>query len=117
QATAILERRCHNRPLDHRIGFKLAGCYPSRGSTADLRRLVSTPIERRIEDDNTAAATLKSLKLDNPDVQKAEKERIENMTELEKQKFGRERRELIARARPNFFSLRYLEACVDFADR
>src|SRR5437868_13051339 len=39
------------------------------------------------------------------------------MSELEKQKFGRERRELIARARPNFFSLRYLEACVDFAER
>ena len=117
QAAEILERLYNSWPMEHRFGFKLAGCYQSLGRTADLRNLVSTLIERRIEDANTAAATLKSLKLDDPDVQKAEKERIENISELEKQKFGRERRELIARARPNFFSLRYLEACADFAER
>ncbi|PYK70005.1 MAG: hypothetical protein DME44_13010, partial [Verrucomicrobia bacterium] len=117
QAAEILERLYNSWPMEHRFGFKLAGCYQSLGRTADLRRLVSTLIERRIEDANTAAATLKSLKLDDPEVQKAEKERIANMSDLEKQKFGRERRELIARARPNFFSLRYLEACVDFAER
>src|SRR2546429_682746 len=100
-----------------RFGLKLAGCTQSLGRTAELRRLVSTLIERRIEDANTAAATLKAFKPDGPEVQKAEKERIENMSDLEKQKFGRERRELIARARPNFFSLRYLEACADFAER
>src|SRR6266513_6443144 len=65
-------------PTEHRCGFKLAGCYQNLGRTADLRRLVSTLIERRIEDANTAAATLKSFKLDDPEVQKSEKERIEN---------------------------------------
>jgi tetratricopeptide (TPR) repeat protein len=39
------------------------------------------------------------------------------MSDQEKQKFGRERRELIAKARPNLFSLRYLEACADFAEK
>jgi tetratricopeptide (TPR) repeat protein len=39
------------------------------------------------------------------------------MSDREKQKFGRERRELIAKARPNLFSLRYLEACADFTEK
>jgi hypothetical protein len=60
---------------------------------------------------------LKSLKLDDPEVQNAEKERIEKMSGQEKRKFGRERRELIAKARPNLFSLRYLEACADFSEK
>src|SRR5207253_2741347 len=47
----------------------------------------------------------------------AEMDRIEKMSDQEKRKFGRERRELIAKARPNLFSLRYLEACADFAEK
>jgi tetratricopeptide (TPR) repeat protein len=117
QAVDILERLSKTWPMEHRFGFKLASCYQSLGRTADLRRLVTTLIERRIEEANTAAAALKSLKLDDPEVQKAEKERIEKMSEQEKRKFGRERRELIAKARPNLFSLRYLEACADFAEK
>jgi tetratricopeptide (TPR) repeat protein len=117
QAVDILERLYKTWPMEHRFGFKLAGCYQSLGRTADLRRLVATLIERRIEEANTAAETLKSLKLDDPEVQKSEKERIEKMTDQEKRKFGRERRELIAKARPNLFSLRYLEACADFAEK
>jgi len=117
QAVDILERLYNTWPMEHRFGFKLAGCYQSLGRTADLRQLVTTLIERRIEEANTAAATLKSLKLDDPKVQMAEKERIEKMTDQEKRKFGRERRELIAKARPNLFSLRYLEACADFAEK
>ena len=39
------------------------------------------------------------------------------MSDAEKQKFSRERGELIAKARPNLFSLRYLEACADFAEK
>jgi tetratricopeptide (TPR) repeat protein/arylsulfatase A-like enzyme len=117
QAVDILERLYHTWPMEHRFGFKLAGCYQSLGRTADLRRLVITLIERRIEEANTAGVTLKSLKLDDPEVQKTEKERIEKMTDQEKRKFGRERRELIAKARPNLFSLRYLEACADFAEK
>jgi tetratricopeptide (TPR) repeat protein len=117
QAVDILERLYNTWPMEHRFGFKLAGCYQSLGRTVDLRRLVTTLIERRIEEANAAAATLKSLKLDDPEVQKAEKERIEKMNDREKRKFGRERRELIAKARPNLFSLRYLEACADFAEK
>jgi tetratricopeptide (TPR) repeat protein len=117
QAVDILERLYNTWPMEHRFGFKLASCYQSLGRIADLRRLVATLIERRIEEANTAAATLKSLKLDDPEVQKAEKERIEKMSEKERRKFGRERRELVAKARPNIFSLRYLEACADFAEK
>jgi tetratricopeptide (TPR) repeat protein len=117
QAVDILERLYKTSPMEHRFGFKLASCYQSLGRTANLRPLVATLIERRIEEANIAAATLKSLKFDDPEVQKAEKERIEKMSDQEKRKFGRERRELIAKARPNLFSLRYLEACADFAEK
>jgi predicted AlkP superfamily phosphohydrolase/phosphomutase len=117
QAIDILERLYNTWPMEHRFGFKLASCYQSLGRTADLRRLVTTLIERRIEQANTAAERLKCLKLDDPEVQKAEKERIEKMRDREKRKFVRERRELIAKARPNLFSLRYFEACADFAER
>jgi tetratricopeptide (TPR) repeat protein len=117
QAAEILERLYSTWPMEHRFGFKLAGCYQNLGRTADLRRLVSTLTERRVEEANKAAATLKSIKLDDPEVQKAEQERFEKMSEQQKQKFIRERRELLAQARPNFFSLRYLEACADFAEK
>ena len=117
QAVDILERLYNTWPMEHRFGFKLAGCYQSLGRTDELRDLVATLIERRVEEANTAAATLNSLKLDDAEVQTAEKERIEKMSDQEKRKFGRERRELIAKARPNLFSLRYLEACADFAEK
>jgi tetratricopeptide (TPR) repeat protein len=117
QALEILERLYSTWPMEHRFGLKLAGCYQSLGRAADLRRLVTTVIERRIEEATAAATTLKSLKLNDPEIQKAEKERVEKMSEQEKQKLGRERRELIAKARPNLFSLHYLEACADFAEK
>jgi tetratricopeptide (TPR) repeat protein len=117
QAVDILERLYDTRPNEHRFGFKLAVCYQNLGRVANLRSLVTTLIDRRIEEANSAAATLKSLNLDAPEMQKAEKERIEKMSDREKQKFAQERRELIMKARPNFFSLRYLEACADFAEK
>ena len=52
--------------MEHRFGFKLTTCYRSLGRTADLRRLVTTLIERRVEEANTAAEALKALKLDDP---------------------------------------------------
>ena len=103
QAIEILERLYNTWPMEHRFGFKLAGCYQSLGRAADLRRLVTTLIERRLEEANAAAETLKSLNLDDPEVQKAEKERIEKMNEQEKQKFGRERRELIGQGEAQSF--------------
>jgi tetratricopeptide (TPR) repeat protein len=117
QAIEILERLYDTWPMEHRFGFKLATCYQSQGRTSDLRQLVTTLIERRVEEANTAAETLKALKLDDPEVQKAEKEKVEKMTEPEKRKFSHERRELLAKARPNLFSLRYFEACADFAEK
>ena len=117
RAVAILERLYARWPMKHRFGFKLATAYQSLGRAADLRLLVTTLIERRVEEANTAGETLKALKLNDPAVQKAEQERVEKMTEPEKQKFGRERLDLIGKARPNLFSLRYLEACADFAEK
>src|SRR5262249_53585918 len=117
EAVEILGRLYRSWPMEHRFGFKQAICYQSLGRTSDLRQLVTSLIERRIEEANTAAATLKSLKLDDPEVQKIEKELIEEMSEVEKRKFARERRELVAKARPNLFSLQYLEACADFAEK
>jgi tetratricopeptide (TPR) repeat protein len=117
QAVDMLERLYGTWPNEHRFGFKLAGCYQSLGRTADLRLLVTTLIERRIEEANTAAATLRSLNLDDPEAQKADKERIEKMNERQRQRFVAARRELRAKARPNLFSLRYLEACADFAEK
>ena len=117
QAIEILERLHATWPMEHRFGLRLATCYQSVGRTSDLRRLVTTLIERRLEEAKTAAETWKSLKLDDPEVQQAEKERLEKMGDPEKQKFGRERGELIAKTRPNLFTLRYLEACADFAER
>jgi tetratricopeptide (TPR) repeat protein len=117
QAVDLLERLYDSWPMEHRFGFKLAACYLNLGRTADLRRLVTTLIERRVEEANIAAATLKSLRLENPEVQRAEKEGFEKMSDEEKRKFSRERRELVAKASPNLFSLRYLEACADFAEK
>ena len=37
QAVDILERLYNTWPMEHRFGFKLAGCYQSLGRTADLR--------------------------------------------------------------------------------
>jgi len=117
QASEILERLHGNWPMEHRFGFKLTSCYQSLGCTAELRRLVSTLVERRIEEANAAAETLKALNLDDPEVRQAEQDRLEKMTAREQQKFSRERGELIAKARPNLFSLRYLEASADFAEK
>jgi tetratricopeptide (TPR) repeat protein len=117
QAVNLLERLYDAWPMEHRFGFKLVACYQSLGLTSDLRRLVATLIERRVEEANIAAATLNSFSLDDPEVQKAEKARFEEMSAEEKRKFSRERRELIAKARPNLFSLRYLEASADFTEK
>ena len=117
EAIAILERLHGQWPMEHRFGFKLATCYQALGRAAELRALVSTVIERRHAEAEQAVATLKELKLDDEANQKAEQERIEKMTEQEKTKFHRGRRELLAKARPNLFSLHYLEACADYAEK
>lgn len=117
EAIEILERLYAKWPMEHRFGFKLATCYQALGRTADLRELVSTVIKRRIEEANEAVNELKALNLNDDEVRKAEQERVDGMGEEERKKFQRERRELIGKSRPNLFSLRYLEACADVAER
>ena len=117
QAVEILGRLYDAWPMEHRFGFKLATCCQSLGRTAELRRLVTTLSERRIEEANAAVTELKALKLDDPEVQKAEQARAGKMTGPEKRKFGREHRQLIGKARPNLAALHYLAAYADFAEK
>lgn len=117
EAIAIFERLYEKWPMEHRFGFNLAGCYQRTGRPEDLRTLVNTIIERRIEEANEAGEKLKELKLDTEEGRTAEKERVDKMSDQEKQKFSRERSRLLAKARPNLFSLRYLEAYADFAEK
>lgn len=116
EALAILQRLYEKWPMEHRFGFKMATCFQSLNRPADLREIVTTVIARRMQEAEDAITELKALKLDDEEAQKAEKERIEKMTDAEKKKFGRERRELFAKARPNLFSLRYLEAVADASE-
>ena len=117
EAITILESLYERWPFEHRFGFQLASCYHSLGRTADLRRLVSTVIERRLKEAEKAIEQLKELKLDNEENQKAEKELLEKMPDQEKNKFFKERRNLLARARPNLFALQRFEAQADFAEK
>ena len=117
EAVALLERLYATWPMEHRFGFKLATCYQSQNRPADLRALVATVSERRMQEAEEAAAILNEKAPTDEAAAKAEKERIEAMGDAEKGKFYRDRRELVAKARPNLFSLRYLEASADFAEK
>jgi len=117
EALAILQRLYATWPMEHRFGFKLATCFQSLNRPAELRATVTTVIARRMQEAEEAVAELKALKLDDEAQLKAEQERIEKMTDAEKQKFGHQRRELIAKSRPNLFSLRYLEAVADASEK
>lgn len=117
EAAVILERLYEKWPLEHRFGFNLATCYQKSSRPAELRELVNTIIKRRIDEANKAVEELKALKLDDEEVRKKEKEKLEKMSDDEKQKFSRERSKLLSQARPNLFSLRYLEAYADFAEK
>ena len=117
EAIVILERLYEQWPLEHRFGFQLATCYRSLGRHQELRELVSLVIERRMKEAEEAAKELKALALDKEENQKAEKEKVEKMSDGEKKKFWKQRQDLLARARPNFFALRYFEATADFVEK
>ena len=117
EAVALLERLYATWPMEHRFGFKLATCYSAQNRPEDLRRLVTVVIARRLEEGETALAELKTLQPEDEMVAKAEQERIDALPDGEKQKFYAARRELSAKARPNLFSLRYLEATADYAEK
>ncbi|MFC5050041.1 alkaline phosphatase family protein [Rubritalea spongiae] len=116
EAVAILERLYKKWPMEHRFGFKLTACYQNLNQTDKLRGLVTTVIERRLKEARDALEELKGLRLDEDETQKLEAEQLEQMSEKEKNVWKRERVELIAKSRPNLFSLRYLEAQVDFSE-
>lgn len=115
-AIEILQRLYERWPMEHRFGFKLATAYESLGWGTELREVVATVIKRRLKEAEEAVAELNELKLDDEAVRQAEQEKLEAMSEKEKTKFGRERRELLAKARPNLYSLHYLEASADVAE-
>lgn len=117
EAVTILERLYAKWPLEHRFGFKLASCYQLQNRPADLRELVEVIIERRIKEAEEARAEITEKQPKDEAAAKAEEERIEAMKEKEKKKFFHAQRELFAKAQPNLFSLRYLEASADFAEK
>jgi len=117
EAVALLERLYAAWPMEHRFGFKLATCYQSQDRPADLRALVATLSERRMQEAAEAAAIIKERMPADEAARRVESELVEAMGDSEKEKFFRERHELLAKARPNLFSLRYLEACADFAEK
>lgn len=116
-ALAILERLYATWPLEHRFGFKLAICYQNLGRGGDLRELVNTLIARRTQEAEEAKAHLQANAPADEQAAAAEQERVAAMSDAERQRHFRERREWIAKSRPNLFSLRYLEASADIAER
>jgi len=116
EATPILERLYEKWPMEHRFGFQLTTCYKIQLKYQKLRQLVETIIKRRIGEAKSAGKELKSLNLDDKEVQKEEAKRFVAMSAKEREIFSRERQVLISKSRPNVYSLRYLEAYVDYAE-
>jgi len=117
EALLILERLYERWPSEYRFGLKLTVCYQALGRAVALRELTKSIIERRMHEAEEASAQLKELGLDDPEVRAAEQERIDQLSEEEQRKHARERGELIRKARPNLFLLRYVEAFAAFNER
>ena len=117
EAVAILERLYGKWPMEHRFGFKLAVCYRSLQRNADLREIVRIVSERRLREAEQAREELKALAPASEEEAKAESERLEALPEKEREAEGKKRRELLGKARPNLFSLRYLEASADYSEK
>jgi len=115
-AVKILERLYKKWPMEHRFGFQLTSCYKNLLKYKKLRALVETLIERRMKEAEDAVKEIEGLNLESEETQKKEAEMLEKMSDTEKTKFSRDRKNLFGMARPNIYSLRYLEAYVDFAD-
>lgn len=106
EAVADLERLYAAWPMEHRFGFQLALGYQRSNRIADLRKLVTTIVDRRIEEAREAATRLEKLA-----------EVPEDDDDRKKHRRAREIQTLIAQSRPNLFALRYLEAFADFAEK
>ncbi len=116
EAVLVLERLYEKWPMEHRFGFQLASCYQRLHRTQELINLVALVADRRIEEANLAVEELKKLGLDTEEGRKLDRERIAEMEPAKQKKFSFERRELFGKARPNLFSLRYLEATAHFSE-
>jgi tetratricopeptide (TPR) repeat protein len=117
EATGILERLYDRWPGEHRFGFRLATCHQHSRKPDALRALVQKIIERRLSEGEDAVSELKAMKLEDEEARKAERERVEKMKPGERKRFQSEREKLLAKARPNLYSLLYLEAYADFAEK
>lgn len=82
-----------------------------------LRALVRTIIERRLREAEEVLAELKALKLDDEEARKAEQAKVEAMKPRERRRLQMEREKLVAKSRPNLYTLLDLEAYADYADR
>lgn len=116
EAIAELERLYEAWPMEHRFGFHLALGYQRTGRTADLRRVVNTVIERRLEEAREASGELAKFLEEEEARDKSDKEEP-RLSETEKAERAETYRLLVAKSQPNLFTLRYLEAFADFAEK
>jgi tetratricopeptide (TPR) repeat protein len=116
EAIAGLERLYEAWPMEHRFGFHLAVGYQRTGRTGDLRRLVNTIIECRLEEAREASGELAKF-LEEEEARDKTSEAAPRLTEQESAERAGTYRLLLAKARPNLFTLRYLEAFADFAEK
>lgn len=112
EAIAILERLYAAWPMEHRFGYQLAIGYQRISRPADLRTTVTTLIQRRLAEAEEAIKELHELSPDSEDDADGA-EPPSPMAQLRDRKI----RDLIAKSRPNLFTVRYLEAFADYADK
>jgi tetratricopeptide (TPR) repeat protein len=116
EAITELERLYEAWPMEHRFGFHLAVGYQRLGRSADLRRIVNTIIERRLEEAREARGELERLQAGEA-ARSSAGEDTEPLTDEERGERMENYRLLLAKSRPNLFTLRYLEAFADFAEK
>jgi predicted AlkP superfamily phosphohydrolase/phosphomutase/tetratricopeptide (TPR) repeat protein len=113
EAIALLERLYTAWPMEHRFGYQLAIGYQRTSRPAELRAVVTSLIERRLAEAKEAVAELEALK-----AEAKEKSAEEVAPDPRKEEERAEKiRKTIAKARPNLFTLRYLEAFADFTEK
>jgi tetratricopeptide (TPR) repeat protein/arylsulfatase A-like enzyme len=114
EAITRLEALCATWPMEHRFGYYLAIGYQRTARPAELREVISRLIERRLAEAEEAAKELASIRAEKTPPSVAEG----SFTNVEKEPAHVARiRELLAKANPNLFSLRYLESFADFAEK
>lgn len=112
EAITLLERLYGAWPMEHRFGYQLAIGYQRTSRPAELRATVTTLIERRLDEAEKAVEELKALRAE------PLPEPLESAEPTpEERRRGEKIRELIAKARPNLFTVRYLEAFADYAEK